>query len=47
MREFEDFSDTHFYYDPMAGSNFPDEEWCFLGMTALYDPPLPGVAEAV
>jgi sodium/potassium-transporting ATPase subunit alpha len=47
MREFEDFTDTIFYMDPTGGSNFPDDSWCFLGMTALYDPPIPGIAEAV
>uniref|UniRef100_A0AC35FTA5 Cation-transporting P-type ATPase C-terminal domain-containing protein n=1 Tax=Panagrolaimus sp. PS1159 TaxID=55785 RepID=A0AC35FTA5_9BILA len=47
MKEFEDFTDTIFYMDPTGGSNFPDDSWCFLGMTALYDPPIPGIAEAV
>lgn len=28
-------------------SNFPDDCWCFLGMTTLYDPVLPTVTKAI
>uniref|UniRef100_A0A7E4ZWL3 Cation_ATPase_N domain-containing protein n=1 Tax=Panagrellus redivivus TaxID=6233 RepID=A0A7E4ZWL3_PANRE len=46
MLEFEDFVDAQFTMDA-TNSNFPEEGWCFLGMAALYDPPLPKIRDAV